>query len=99
MLPKMHILEDHVPLFRRWHLGFGIMGPESIHAHLIKLERQHDRIANEVERYKYILREQLVESDPYLASLCPPPQKRPRKITSRLFIVHHSKSSLSLGSL
>ena len=27
VLPKMHILEDHViPLFNRWHIGFAMMG-------------------------------------------------------------------------
>ena len=32
ILPKMHILEDHViPWFRRWHLGFGIMGEQGAH--------------------------------------------------------------------
>ena len=77
ILPKMHHM---VPWFRRWHLGFGIMGEqgaESIHAHLMKLERQHEGIANKVERYQ-----QLLESDPYLASLRPSPQKRPRTTSS-----------------
>ena len=36
ILPKMHILEDHVvPWMRRWRIGAGLMGEqgaESIHA-------------------------------------------------------------------
>ena len=56
ILPKMHILEDHVvPWFSRWHLGFGLMGEqgaESIHAHLMRMERNFQGIANEVDRYK-----------------------------------------------
>ena len=60
ILPKMHILEDHVvPWFSRWHLGFGLMGEqgaESIHAHLMRMERNFQGIANEVDRYKYIFK-------------------------------------------
>ena len=61
VLSKMHILKDHViPWFQRWRMGFGIMeeqGPESIHAHLMKLERLYQGIANDVERLKYIVKE------------------------------------------
>ena len=80
ILPKMHILEDHViPWFQRWHMGFGIMGEqgaESIHAHLMKLERIYQGIANDVERLKYIFKEHMLESAPSLVSLRPPPKKR-----------------------
>ena len=45
ILPKMHILEDHVvPWMRRWRLGARLMGEqgaESIHTHLHKLESQY----------------------------------------------------------
>ncbi len=37
VLPKMHMLEEHVlPWLRKWHVGFGLLGEqgiESIHAH------------------------------------------------------------------
>lgn len=86
VLPKMHILEDHVvPWFSRWHLGFGLMGEqgaESIHAHLMRMERTFQGIANEVDRYKYIFKLQLLESDPSLVALRPPPQKRPKRTSS-----------------
>ena len=43
ILPKMHILEDHVMQWlKRWRIGAGMMGKlggESIHAHLMRLER------------------------------------------------------------
>ena len=43
ILPKMHIMEDHVnPWLKQWHIGAGLMGEqgaESIHAHLMKLEQ------------------------------------------------------------
>ncbi len=49
----MHILEDHViPWIRRWRLASGLMGEqgaESIHAHVMKLERVHQGIPNELD--------------------------------------------------
>ena len=54
VLPKMHILEDHVvPWMRRWHLGSGLMGEqgvESIHAHMHRLERQYSNIVNPLQQ-------------------------------------------------
>ena len=80
ILPKMHILEDHlVPWMRRWKVGCGIMGEqgaESIHAHLQQLERTYQGISNEVDRLKYIFKEQTLESAPSLTSLRPPIKKR-----------------------
>jgi len=42
VLPKMHILEDHiVPWIRQWQIGFGFMGEqgaESIHAYFNSLK-------------------------------------------------------------
>ena len=80
VLPKMHILEDHVlPWVRRWRLGSGLMGEqgaESIHAHLMKLERVHQGIPDAVDRLKYIMKEHILESDPSLTSLRPSPKKR-----------------------
>ena len=80
VIPKMHIMEDHiVPWLRRWRLGSGLMGEqgaESIHAHIMKLERIHQGIPNELERLKYIVKEQMLESDPSLTNLRPPLKKR-----------------------
>lgn len=80
ILPKMHILEDHtVPWLRRFHLGAGLMGEqgaESIHAHMMRLERTHQNIPNDVDRLKYIVREQMLEAAPSLMSLRPPAKKR-----------------------
>ena len=80
----MHIMEDHViPWLERWHIGAGLMGEqgaESIHAHLMKLERVYQGIPNPVERVKYYFKEQMLESAPSLVSIWPPPRKR-RKTT------------------
>lgn len=76
----MHILEDHVvPWIRRWRLGSGLMGEqgaESIHAHIMKLERVHQGIPDDQERLLYIMNEHILESDPALTSLRPSPKKR-----------------------
>ena len=84
VLPKMHILEDHViPWMRRWHIGAGLMGEqgaESIHAHINRLENQYNGIVNPVDRLKYVIIEHNVESTPGLNSLRPEPKKyRKRK--------------------
>ena len=72
-------MEDHVILWlKRWHIGAGLMGEqgaESIHAHLMKLERMHEGIPNPVDQMKYIFSEQMLESEPALVALRPPPQK------------------------
>lgn len=80
VLPKM---EDHtIPWMKRFHLGAGLMGEqgaESIHAHLMRLERIHQGIASDVQRLKYIVREHMLESAPSLTSLRPAPAPRKRK--------------------
>ena len=80
ILPKMHILEDHtVPWLRRWRFGSGLMGQqgaESIHAHMMRLERIHQGIPDNVDRLKYIFKEHMLESDPSLTSLRPSPKRR-----------------------
>ena len=57
----------------------GEQGAESIHAHLMRLERIHQGIANDVQRLKYIVREHMLESAPSLTSLRPAAAPRKRK--------------------
>ena len=82
VLPKMHILEDHiVPWMRRWGIGAGLMGEqgaESIHAHLNRLEAQFSGIVNPLDRLKYIVNQHNIDSAPLLNSLKPPPKKGTR---------------------
>lgn len=79
VLPKLHIMEEHVvPWLQKWRLGSGIMGEqgaESIHAHIMRLERTYQGIQDEVERLKYVIREQIIESDPSLTELRPESKK------------------------
>lgn len=51
-------------------------GGESVHAHLMNLERMNKGIPNEVDRLRYIVREHMLESDPSLTCLRPAAKKR-----------------------
>ena len=81
VLPKMHILEDHViPWFNRWHIiGFGMMGKqgaESIHAHLTRIENNYNSITNDVDRLTNVFKESCLQTAPALTTIRPPPKKR-----------------------
>ena len=82
VLPKMHILEDHVvPWLRKNGVGSGLVGEqgaESIHAHLSKLETQYSGVANPLERlkYMYVFNEHNIEATPALNDLRPPMRKK-----------------------
>ena len=86
ILPKMHILEDHViEWMRRWKIGAGLMGEqgaESIHAHINRLEGVYNGIANPLQKLRYVFNEHNIESAPGLNDLQPTPKqyrKRPRE--------------------
>lgn len=58
VLPKMHVMEDHViDWLRKCHVGAGLMGEqgaESIHARMMKLERDYCGIRDEFNSLKYV---------------------------------------------
>lgn len=68
VLPKMHMLEEHVvPWLRRWHIGFGLMGEqgaESIHAYFNMLGRTFQGVPDKVERLKMQMTEHLLHVAP-----------------------------------
>lgn len=80
VLPKMHILEEHVvPWLQKWHVGFGLMGEqgaESIHAYFNSLTRTYQSIPDKVERLRCMMREHLLHSTPSLVSSAPPIKKK-----------------------
>ena len=51
---------------------------ESVHAHLMHLERRNQGIPNDVDRLRYIVREHMLESDPSLTTLRPAAKKKNR---------------------
>ncbi len=76
-----------MPWVRRLRLGSGLMGEqgaESILAHIMKLERIHQGIPDDVERLRYIMKEHMLKSDPSLTCLIPAPKKREKKKKKRL---------------
>ena len=83
ILPKMHLLEDHmVGWLKKYHLGLGLMGEqgaESIHAHLNRLETTYSSVRNRLERLKHIFEMYTIETTPALQSLTPTVKRRKRK--------------------
>ena len=83
VLPKMHILEDHViPWLRKWHVGAGLMGEqgaESLHAHLHKLEMDNKGVTVPLNRLKYTFQMYNIETAPQLLELQPEIKKRKRR--------------------
>lgn len=80
VLPKMHMMEDHlIPWMRKWKMGAGLMGEhgaESIHAHIRRLQETYSGIPNEVEKLKHIFNMYTLETTPSLTSLRPQIKKR-----------------------
>ena len=83
VLPKMHMLEEHVlPWLRKWHVGFGLLGEqgiESVHAHFNALNRTYGNIAEEVTRLRCLLNEHLLHTAPENVAATPEQKKRKRK--------------------
>lgn len=80
VLPKMHILEEHVvPWVREWGVGFGLMGEqgaESIHSYFNNLVRTYKSIPNPVDRLRYIMKEHLLHTSPENIMAAPVFKKR-----------------------
>lgn len=68
VLPKMHMLEEHViPWLRRWHVGFGLMGEqgaESIHAYFNSLKRTYHGVPDPVNKLRLMMHEHLLHIAP-----------------------------------
>ena len=81
VLPKMHLMEEHmVPFIRKWNVGFGIMGEqgaESIHACFNGIERDYAcKIHSRVDRLKSVVQQNHLKVSPQNVSLLPPIKKR-----------------------
>jgi hypothetical protein len=84
VLPKMHILEDHViPWLRKWHVGAGLMGEqgaESLHAHIKDLEDRYRGMDHTpLKKLEYTFKMYNVETAPQLLELAPQKKTRKRK--------------------
>ena len=73
VLPKMHFLEAHVPVWlKKWNIGLGFMeehgGAGSIHASF-NIEWSYLNMPNKVVRLFRIMQEHHLRTDPDLQSL------------------------------
>ena len=83
VLPKMHILEDHViPWVKTWKVGCGFMGEqgaESLHARFNYIEMAYNNMRDRVERLKVLLKNHHLQILPSTNQLEPPPMKIRKK--------------------
>lgn len=80
VLPKMHMLEEHVvPWLRKWRVGFGLLGEqgiESIHAHFNSLGRTYRSIPEGVSRLRQLMKEHLLHIAPENIAATPTIKRR-----------------------
>lgn len=85
VLPKMHMLEEHVvPWLRQWHIGFGMMGEqgaESIHAYFNSLKRICHGNGDPVQKLKQMMNEHLLHIAPANVAAKPVIKKRKKSIS------------------
>lgn len=83
VLPKMHMLEEHVvPWLEKWHVGFGLLGEqgiESIHAHFNCLGRTYRSIPEETARLRHLMKEHLLHVAPDNIAATPEVKRRKRR--------------------
>ena len=83
VLPKMHMLEEHVVTWlRKWHVEFGLLGEqgvESIHAHFNRLKRTYASVPEEVDRLRTLMTEHLLHIAPEHVAATPNIKKRRSK--------------------
>lgn len=83
VLPKMHMLEEHViPWLKRHHLGFGLLGEqgiESIHAHFNSLGHTYRSMPEEVARLRKLMNEHMLHIAPENVSATPEVKKRKKR--------------------
>ncbi len=86
VLPKMHMLEEHVvPWLRKWHVGFGLLGEqgvESIHAHFNKYIRTYKSVPEQVAQLRTLINEHLLHIAPEHVAATPSTKRRKRASTT-----------------
>ena len=83
VLPKMHMLEEHViPWLEKCRVGFGLLGEqgvESVHAHFNNLGRTFRSVREEMARLERLMREHLLHISPENVAATPETKKRKKK--------------------
>ena len=84
VLPKMHMLEDHmVPFLKKWRVGLGFLGEqgaESIHARFNAIKRSYINMPNSVQRLECIMTEHFRQICPINTSKLPQPKPKPKDV-------------------
>ena len=82
ILPKMHILECHVPgWLEKWGIGLGLMGEQgakSIHTSFNLIKASYRSMPNQVDRLLCIVKEHHLRVDPEHWSMVAEPKRRKR---------------------
>ena len=80
VIPKMHILENHViPFIKKWHVRTGLMaeqGIESIHASINSITQKYKGIRNKEKQLLYIIKEHHLLVSPLNKENVPVPTRR-----------------------
>ena len=86
VLPKMHMLEEHViPWLEKNNVGFGLLGEqgvEGVHAHFNKYGRTYGTMRDPVELLRQLMKEHLLHISPENVAATPEVQKRKKKRTA-----------------
>lgn len=84
VLPKMHMMEDHlVPFLRKWKVGLGFLGEqgaESIHARFNSIKRNYSNMPNSAQRLKSVVTEHLRQICPQNIDKVPQPKHYRKKL-------------------
>ena len=89
VLPKMHMLEDHViPFLKKWKVGLGFLGEqgaESVHARFNSIRKNYVNIPSRLKQLEAIMKEHFCQICPDNIVRQPLPEKRgPYKKRSQL---------------
>ena len=83
VIPKMHILEEHiVPFIKQWNIGTGLMGEqgaESIHAAINRIKQRFHAITNKEKQLLCVIKEHHLQISPSNQIQASPPAKRRKK--------------------
>lgn len=78
ILPKMHLLEDHlVPFLKEYGVGLGFLGEqgaESIHARFNQIQRNFSSMPNSAQRLECVMKEHFQQICPQNLSKQPQPK-------------------------
>ena len=80
VIPKLHMLEEHVlPFLRKWRVGFGFhgeQGAEALHRGFNRIKASYTSIPDALKRLMCVVREHHLQVSPVLVAQEPTKKKR-----------------------